>query len=87
MNALGRLRQRLELTVEVATLDHGLRSESASEAEGVVREATALGLAVHRQTLSLAKGSALEQRARDDEARAGRSLASSASFAKAGLAR
>lgn len=63
--ALAGVRARLGLTLEVATLDHGLRPESADEARAVADRATALGLPAHVRALGLSAGPGLEQRARD----------------------
>lgn len=59
-----RVRARLALRVEVATLDHGLRPESQEEVEGVAQLAARWGLPCHVRALGLHPGSALEARAR-----------------------
>ena len=50
--------------VGVLTVDHGLRTGSAKEVDGVVRAATALGLRAHRESLSMAPGPGVQERAR-----------------------
>jgi tRNA(Ile)-lysidine synthase len=59
------VRERLALTVEVATLDHGLRSEARAEGEGVARLAARWGLPCHARALHLTLGPGLEARARE----------------------
>jgi tRNA(Ile)-lysidine synthase len=51
--------------LEVATIDHGLRPESAGEIELVHRQCVALGLRFHSRAVTLAAGSGLEAAARD----------------------
>jgi tRNA(Ile)-lysidine synthase len=58
------VRARLGLTVEVATLDHGLRPEAAEEARAVERLATLHGLPCHVRQLHLKPGAGVEERAR-----------------------
>jgi tRNA(Ile)-lysidine synthase len=65
MVSLAGLAQRLAVRLEVASLDHGLRSESKAEVEAVVGRARQLGLIAHTRSLGLADGAGLEQRARD----------------------
>ncbi len=60
-----RVRERLPLQVEVATLDHGLRPEAREEVEAVARLAAHWGLPCHVRELRLARGSGLEARARE----------------------
>ncbi|HQS71567.1 MULTISPECIES: tRNA lysidine(34) synthetase TilS [unclassified Novosphingobium] len=48
----------------VATVDHGLRAEAAAEAAMVAALCGRLGVAHHTLSLSLAKGSAVQERAR-----------------------
>ena len=64
MLSLSRIAPRLSLRLEVASLDNGLRPESAAEADAVVRRAERLGLVGHARRLSLEGGPGLEQRAR-----------------------
>lgn len=54
----------------VATVDHGLRPESASEAQMVAELCAASGIAHRTLALDLAKGSGLQERARDARYRA-----------------
>lgn len=65
MTCLARIAGRLGLTIEVATLDHGLRKQSPGEVEGVVGAARQLGLVAHTRTLELPLGSGIEERARE----------------------
>lgn len=58
------VRARLSLTVEVATLDHGLRPEAGEEARAVERLAALHGLPCHVRRLNLKDGAAVEERAR-----------------------
>jgi len=58
------VRERLGLRVEVATVDHGLRSESRLEAQSVVSLAERLGFACHVRELTLRSGAGVEARAR-----------------------
>lgn len=60
-----RVRERLGLQVEVATLDHGLRPEAREEVEAVARLAARWGLPCHVRALHLKAGSGLEARARE----------------------
>lgn len=60
-----RVSERLGLTVEVATLDHGLRPEAAEEVRAVERLAALHGLACHVRQLHLRAGASVEQRARE----------------------
>jgi len=59
-----RLRTELRLTLEVATLDHGLRAASCSELEQVRQLSARLGLEFHPRALSIEPGPSLEERAR-----------------------
>ncbi len=59
-----RLQTELRLTLEVASLDHGLRAASRSELEQVRKLSARLGLAFHRRALSIEPGASLEERAR-----------------------
>jgi tRNA(Ile)-lysidine synthase len=59
------VRERLGLTVEVATLDHGLRPESEAEARAVVHLAEQHGFRCHVRSLGLRAGPAVEERARE----------------------
>lgn len=58
------LADRLRLSVELASIDHGLRPTSAKEVEGVRALARRLELPFHTRALGLVTGSALEARAR-----------------------
>ena len=58
------VRERLGLTVEVATLDHGLRPEAVEEVRAVERLAARHGLRCHVRQLHLLPGAGVEQRAR-----------------------
>src|SRR5690349_21754508 len=60
-----RVSERLGLTVEVATLDHGLRPEAADEARAVERLAALHGFVCHVRQLHLRAGAGVEQRARE----------------------
>jgi tRNA(Ile)-lysidine synthase len=60
-----RVRERLGLEVEVATLDHGLRPEAGEEVEAVARLAAGWGVRCHVRRLHLAAGPGLEARARE----------------------
>lgn len=55
---------RLGVEVEAATVDHGLRPESAAEAERAVAHARSLGATAEVLTLSLAPGPGTQERAR-----------------------
>jgi tRNA(Ile)-lysidine synthase len=75
------VRERLGLTVEVATLDHGLRPEAVDEVRAVERLAAQEGLVCHARPLQLKPGPGVEARAREaryaalEAIRAGRKLA------------
>ncbi len=56
--------QRLKLTLEVATVDHGLRPEAKGEAAFVLEVAKAAGLPGHGVTLALEPGPGAPERAR-----------------------
>lgn len=60
-----RVRERLGLRVEVATLDHGLRPEAREEVAAVVRLSAQWGLPCHVRELGLKSGAGLEARARE----------------------
>ncbi|MFP2932749.1 tRNA lysidine(34) synthetase TilS, partial [Pyxidicoccus sp. 3LG] len=60
-----RVAPKLRLRAEVATLDHGLRPESAAEVQAVARLAASLGLPCHVRELRLRAGAAVEARARE----------------------
>lgn len=51
--------------VHVLSIDHGLRAAAADEARGVADAATALGLTAHVESLDLAAGPGVLERARD----------------------
>lgn len=59
------VRERLGLTVEVATLDHGLRPESVDEVRAVERLAAQKELVCHVRSLRLKPGPGVEARARE----------------------
>ena len=63
--AMARGAERLGLRVEVASLDHGLRPESAQEVEAVARLAARFGLPFHTRALGLRPGPGVEARARE----------------------
>ncbi|MEW5737363.1 MAG: tRNA lysidine(34) synthetase TilS [Myxococcota bacterium] len=66
MHALKACSPRLDLRLEVATVDHGLQPQSATWADGVERAATQLSLRCHRATLQLdPTSSGVEAKARD----------------------
>jgi tRNA(Ile)-lysidine synthase len=65
MLASAHLAPELRLRLEVASLDHGLRPESAAEVETVRLQAEALGLAFHTAELAVGPGSGVEARARE----------------------
>ncbi|MDY7228314.1 tRNA lysidine(34) synthetase TilS [Hyalangium rubrum] len=56
---------RLGLSVEVATLDHGLRPEAVEEVRAVERLAALHGFPCHVRQLRLKAGAGVEQRARE----------------------
>ncbi|WP_224360912.1 tRNA lysidine(34) synthetase TilS [Hyalangium versicolor] len=58
------VREQLGLSVEVATLDHGLRPESAEEVRAVERLAARHALPCHVRQLQLRPGAGVELRAR-----------------------
>jgi len=58
------LRQPLDLKLEIATLDHGLRAGSDAEGRAVEKLSAELGLSWHTRALSLAAGPGVEARAR-----------------------
>lgn len=60
-----RVRERLGLRVEVATLDHGLRPDSVQEAQAVARLAARFDLTCHVRSLGLTGGAGVEARARE----------------------
>lgn len=61
---LAKIADRLSLRLEVATLNHGLRAESAAECAGVVDLASKRGLPAHVRELGLKSGPGIEERAR-----------------------
>lgn len=62
--ALAQAGARLGLSFEVASLDHGLRPEAAAEVELVRAWAAGHGVPFHTRALGLARGPAIEARAR-----------------------
>jgi tRNA(Ile)-lysidine synthase len=58
------LQRRLDLTLEVVTVDHGLRPEATNETAFVIDAARSLGLTAHLDQLQLPKGPAGPERAR-----------------------
>jgi len=64
MTACAALKLRLSLTLEVATVDHGLRPEAATETAFVAAAAHTLGLATHVLNLGLTPGPGSPERAR-----------------------
>jgi tRNA(Ile)-lysidine synthase len=65
LRATHELSEELALGVEVACVDHGLRSEAAQEADLVERACRAVGWRVHRLKASIHHGPGLEARARE----------------------
>jgi len=66
LHVLHRLRSELGVTLCVASVDHGLRSESASEVEQVGAFASSLGVPFHAVRVDLAaEGVSLQARARE----------------------
>ncbi len=59
------VRARLGLTVEVATLDHGLRPEAAQEVRAVEQLAALQGFVCHVRSLGLRAGPGVEMRSRE----------------------
>ena len=59
----------------VLSVDHGVRRESAAEADAVAEAAVALGLPVWVERLALTPGAALQERARDGRLAAARRIA------------
>ncbi|MBL9037889.1 MAG: tRNA lysidine(34) synthetase TilS [Archangium sp.] len=64
LTALARLARRLALELHVATVDHGLRAESADDAEFVKTHAASLDLPVQVLRIQLPPGTGIEARAR-----------------------
>lgn len=64
----------------VLTMDHGIRRESASEADTVAEVAARLGLPVWVERLALPAGAAMQQRARDARLEAARRIAADHGF-------
>ncbi len=64
----------------VLTVDHGVRRESAQEADAVAEAAARLGLPVWVERLALVPGAALQERARDGRLAAARRIADEHSF-------
>jgi tRNA(Ile)-lysidine synthase len=71
--------------VGVLTVDHGLRPEAAGEAGAVVRAAAPLGLPAHVESLSLAPGAGLQERAREARLAAARRVAAREGYAAIAL--
>lgn len=65
LRALLALSVELELDVEAATIDHGLRAGSAAEHRRVEAAILALGVPCARESLALPGGSGVQRRARD----------------------
>ncbi len=80
LDASAAIAPELGLRLEVASVDHGLRPESALEVAGVRRVAERLGLPFHALSVNVPKGPGLEARARAlryaavDQARRARGL-------------
>ncbi len=75
LGLLALLRDNERLTVTVGHVDHGLRAESAAEAEHVKRMAAGLGLEIRATRLTLTPGPGLPARARDARRAALRAMA------------
>jgi tRNA(Ile)-lysidine synthase len=75
LHAMVALAPSLELQIVVATVDHGLRAESAAEAEAVLRYAATLGLEARPLALGLEPGTGVQKRAREARYGALRALA------------
>jgi len=63
--SLTRIATRMSLRLEVATVDHGLRSASGADVDFVLSETDRLGLKGHAIRLRLAGGAGVEARARE----------------------
>ena len=66
VHALWSLRSELSLGLQVASVDHGLRSESALEVERVASLAESLSLPFHGLTLGMKPGADVQRRAREE---------------------
>lgn len=85
---LWELAPRLGLTLEVATVDHGLRREAAAERDLVEERARALGLLCHRVAVDVRPGpgrGGIQQAARDARLGALAALASARGCARVAL--
>lgn len=71
LHAMDRLRERFMLRIEVAHVDHGVRAESAADAEFVAAQAASLGHGFHlaKADPERPKGASLEEHLRNERAR------------------
>ena len=83
LHVLHRLRSELGITLCVASIDHGLRPESASEVEQVGAFANTLGLPFHSVRVEVPReGASIQARARELRYRALQGIASSRGAAR-----